>query len=162
MTSLQQNNTGMLNNPNGQRVHSADGGNNVGYNDAIIDQTGQYSNHSPKQQYNTQSNNNNNNNNTNANNGPQYGQESNSNQVVHVPSSLTGTTSQPAQQEPPQLTSIFMSDMGGIRGTGQAQNKIYFLGIIDVLQVYNWRKKGENWLKSLRYDADQIYFCFSR
>jgi len=43
------------------------------------------------------------------------------------------------------------SELGGERG-----DEIYYLGVIDILQQYNIRKRGENLVKSISYDSTQI------
>merc|ERR1712150_235884 len=35
-------------------------------------------------------------------------------------------------------------------------NEVYFVGLIDILQKYNKRKKLENWIKSAKYDTKSI------
>jgi hypothetical protein len=52
--------------------------------------------------------------------------------------------------------SIFNSDEGGIRGitpAGKQSNVIYYMGIIDILQQYNAKKKLEHSYKSLSLNA---------
>merc|ERR1712025_425206 len=39
---------------------------------------------------------------------------------------------------------------------GNIGNEVYFVGIIDVLQKYNKRKKLENWIKKMKYDKLSI------
>lgn len=48
---------------------------------------------------------------------------------------------------------------GGIRAQteqGEEKNEIYFIGIIDILTIYNFKKKSEHTLKSFFHDATQI------
>lgn len=55
--------------------------------------------------------------------------------------------------------SIFSHDWGGLRSTDAENvhtNVIYFIGVIDILQEYNVRKKLEHGFKSLKYDSDKI------
>ena len=35
-------------------------------------------------------------------------------------------------------------------------NEVYFVGLIDILQKYNKRKKLENWIKSVKYEESSI------
>jgi 1-phosphatidylinositol-4-phosphate 5-kinase len=52
-----------------------------------------------------------------------------------------------------------MQDDGGIRGrdaNGVPTDLVYYFGIIDILTLYNWRKRGESWFKSLKYNKDDI------
>ena len=42
---------------------------------------------------------------------------------------------------------VYMSDDGMY---------LYYIGIIDYLQDYNWNKKGENFLKGFRDDPNEI------
>ncbi len=35
-------------------------------------------------------------------------------------------------------------------------NEVYFVGLIDILQKYNKRKKLENWIKSVKYEQSSI------
>ena len=52
------------------------------------------------------------------------------------------------------VRSIFNMDSGGI--ASEEYDAIYFLGIIDILQLYNATKKAENFFKSFRFDAETI------
>lgn len=52
--------------------------------------------------------------------------------------------------------SAFRRDHGGIvaRGPGgERKNEVYFIGIIDILTVYNFKKKSEHTLKSIFHDS---------
>jgi hypothetical protein len=57
--------------------------------------------------------------------------------------------------------SVFQSFYGGIRSSPEV-GEIYYLGIIDILQVYNVGKRGETVFKSLLgngyVDIYTIYF----
>ena len=35
-------------------------------------------------------------------------------------------------------------------------NEVYFVGLIDILQKYNKRKKLENWIKKIKYEETEI------
>jgi len=50
--------------------------------------------------------------------------------------------------------SIFQQTDGGI--IDPTTHEIYFMGIIDILQPYNLRKRIETGLKGLRYDKEGI------
>ncbi|KAL6078191.1 Phosphatidylinositol-4-phosphate 5-kinase [Balamuthia mandrillaris] len=53
----------------------------------------------------------------------------------------------------------FTQDQGGFQSTDKNNNpanEIYFMGIIDILQPYNIRKRVEHTFKALRYDGDSI------
>ena len=39
---------------------------------------------------------------------------------------------------------------------GNPTSIIYYMGVIDILTVYNWKKKGENFLKSIKYSEADI------
>ena len=55
--------------------------------------------------------------------------------------------------------SYFRQDNGGIFATNKENEPIdtlYFLGIIDILQPYNLRKKVENKIKLIRENANAI------
>ena len=39
---------------------------------------------------------------------------------------------------------------------GNIGNEVYFVGLIDILQKYNKRKKLENWIKKMKYDKNSI------
>eukprot|EP00742_Colponemidia_sp_Colp-10_P003628 GILJ01003862.1.p1 GENE.GILJ01003862.1~~GILJ01003862.1.p1 ORF type:complete len:536 (-),score=61.21 GILJ01003862.1:254-1795(-) len=57
------------------------------------------------------------------------------------------------------VSSMFAAEDGGIHGVdedGHFSNEIYYMGIIDILQVYNLRKRFEHLGKSLKYDANEI------
>ena len=50
----------------------------------------------------------------------------------------------------------FTADQGGFQSTNendQPLDRIYFMGIIDLLQSYNARKRLENAVKRIRYDG---------
>lgn len=51
--------------------------------------------------------------------------------------------------------SIFQSCCGGIRSAPQAQ-EIYFIGLIDILQIYNSSKRMETFLRGLQHDKKQV------
>jgi len=51
---------------------------------------------------------------------------------------------------------VFTQDQGGIQSTDEDDNPtdyIYFMGIIDILQPFNLRKRAEHSFKSFRYDG---------
>lgn len=55
--------------------------------------------------------------------------------------------------------SLFTADDGGIRGLnddGTPNGEVYYLGLIDILTVYDAKKKAEHFGKGLRYDKDAI------
>jgi 1-phosphatidylinositol-4-phosphate 5-kinase len=61
---------------------------------------------------------------------------------------------------------IFKSYCGGI-ASSKGTNEIYFLGIIDILQFYNYKKHGETIIKGLSQDRRELssvnpYFYASR
>lgn len=59
----------------------------------------------------------------------------------------------------PEELSVFRMDDGGFRssnGKDEPMNLVYYMGIIDVLQPYNLRKKVEHALKSLREAPDAL------
>jgi 1-phosphatidylinositol-4-phosphate 5-kinase len=50
---------------------------------------------------------------------------------------------------------VFYQDEGGIRATDEYdrnEKKIYYLGVIDILTPYNWKKKIEHCWRSMQYD----------
>ncbi len=54
---------------------------------------------------------------------------------------------------------IFTTEDGGVHGadkSGAWNGEIYYIGIIDILQVYNVRKGAETLLKGLKYDKKEI------
>ena len=58
-----------------------------------------------------------------------------------------------------QIHSIFHQDAGGIQASDENDQDlpiIYYLGIIDILQTYNIRKKVEFQLKSLTVDPETL------
>ena len=58
-----------------------------------------------------------------------------------------------------QSNSQFKEDEGGFRGTGDNNcklNIVYYVGIIDILQHYNIRKKVEHALKSITESSTEI------
>ena len=57
-----------------------------------------------------------------------------------------------------KIRSEFNKCYGGIQGyqNGEQTEKTYFCGIIDILQRYNNKKKGEHFLKSFKYDSVKI------
>lgn len=58
-----------------------------------------------------------------------------------------------------QIHSIYHQDAGGIQASDEHDNDvpiIYYLGIIDILQTYNIRKKVEFQLKSLTVDPETL------
>ena len=51
--------------------------------------------------------------------------------------------------------SVFTADDGGLRSrtdTNRPGTKIYFMGIIDILQQYNTKKALEHAVKGIKYD----------
>merc|ERR1712228_214221 len=40
--------------------------------------------------------------------------------------------------------------------SGDVGNSVYFVGLIDILQKYNKRKKLENWIKKMKYNKNSI------
>jgi 1-phosphatidylinositol-4-phosphate 5-kinase len=54
-----------------------------------------------------------------------------------------------------QSPSVFQSYCGGIKSTRE-KNEIYFIGIIDILQLYNAGKRAETVFKSIQEDATGI------
>jgi hypothetical protein len=59
--------------------------------------------------------------------------------------------------------SIFNTDEGGVRGMtlkGTPANVIYYVGIIDILQQYNAKKKLEHSYKSLSLNSVSDYYMF--
>eukprot|EP00981_Chlorochromonas_danica_P002710 scaffold537_cov180-Ochromonas_danica.AAC.15 len=57
--------------------------------------------------------------------------------------------------------SIFQSCCGGIRSAPQAQ-EIYFIGLIDILQIYNSSKRMETFLRGFQHDKKQTIERFYR
>lgn len=56
---------------------------------------------------------------------------------------------------------VFTQDQGGIQSTDeedQGTDYIYFLGIIDILQPFNMRKRAEHGFKSFRFDGVRRLF----
>ncbi|KAL6067104.1 Phosphatidylinositol phosphate kinase 6 [Balamuthia mandrillaris] len=56
----------------------------------------------------------------------------------------------------PATFSLFRKDHGGIRAAGAAANELYFFGLIDILTVYNLKKRSEHTFKAILYDSTQI------
>ncbi len=54
------------------------------------------------------------------------------------------------------VQSEFMRHDGGILGVRNNHRVLYYVGVIDILTVYNWKKRGECWLKSLKWDKNEI------
>lgn len=56
-------------------------------------------------------------------------------------------------------TSAWSADLGGVRGMNgdfSPRSEIYYLGVIDILQEYNMRKKAEHAIKSISNDSTKI------
>ncbi len=54
---------------------------------------------------------------------------------------------------------FFRAEDGGlysVNADGQVGDEIYYLGIIDILQIYNRRKQAEHLLKSMFSDGKSI------
>ncbi|SPR00499.1 unnamed protein product (mitochondrion) [Plasmodiophora brassicae] len=67
----------------------------------------------------------------------------------------------PSMGRAPSVTSqqsVFCTYHGGVRSVdnGQPGNVVFFLGIIDILQRYNLRKRAEHSWKALKYDKNTI------
>ena len=56
--------------------------------------------------------------------------------------------------------SLFTTDDGGVRGMveGKESNTVYYMGIIDILTLYNTKKKLEHMAKSIKYDSVSVFF----
>jgi len=53
------------------------------------------------------------------------------------------------------MSCVFQQDEGGFASTNnnnEETNELYFMGIIDILQPYDLRKRLEHSIKSVRYD----------
>ncbi|OQR92034.1 phosphatidylinositol-4-phosphate-5-kinase (PIPK-C) [Thraustotheca clavata] len=62
-----------------------------------------------------------------------------------------------ANKEP--TGSVFCKDFGGVRGRrsdGKKNGFVYFVGIIDILQQYNTRKRAETFFKGFQHNAKEI------
>jgi hypothetical protein len=71
-----------------------------------------------------------------------------------LPESITPKNKKLGDKNSKEL-SIFNSDSGGIRGVdleGNEANLIYYMGIIDILQQYNAKKRIETTYKSMLVD----------
>merc|ERR1711974_452335 len=58
-----------------------------------------------------------------------------------------------------KTVSVFQSDEGGwgsLFSIEEGSREIYYLGIIDILTPYNWKKKLEHAYKSIKYDKNSI------
>jgi len=68
------------------------------------------------------------------------------------------------------LISIFQVNLNGIRGwsdvnsgeAGSPRKEIYFMGIIDILQEFNFKKQFESTYKGIRYNKNAISAISSR
>ena len=73
---------------------------------------------------------------------------------------LVGVETRPAcPTSESTATSIFRYDKGGFRATddeGKETELVYYMGIIDILQPYNMRKKVEHAFKSIKNDSQSI------
>lgn len=59
----------------------------------------------------------------------------------------------------PGFTTLWTDYCGGVRSLdaeGHAAGQVYFMGIIDILQRYNARKRAEHYFKSLTNNGSQI------
>lgn len=50
---------------------------------------------------------------------------------------------------PPGPTAADGGGIGGVEADGGASDEVYYLGVIDILQQYDLRKRGETLVKSL-------------
>ena len=57
--------------------------------------------------------------------------------------------STPADESPPPQGSVWRSYHGGVRPAAVDGPGVYYLGIVDMLQRYTWKKRGETAFKSL-------------
>lgn len=77
---------------------------------------------------------------------------------------LVGIENRPPQEYSSEISithspSIFKSETGGFRSTDENNlplDSIYYLGIIDILQPYNIRKKVEHAIKSITESSTDI------
>lgn len=79
------------------------------------------------------------------------------------PQGLTnGAYQLPQKDQSERRYFIFYQDEGGIRATDQYdhnENKIYYLGVIDILTPYNWKKRIEHLWRSMQYDKVSANNC---
>lgn len=73
--------------------------------------------------------------------------------LTRKPSTKTGT---PTLTPNSHKLFALQQDSGGCASCSMDPGKIYFIGIIDILQKYDARKRFEQFFKSLRYDMDSI------
>jgi 1-phosphatidylinositol-4-phosphate 5-kinase len=52
--------------------------------------------------------------------------------------------------------SLFNEHCGGIRSANAETQEVYFMGLIDILQVYNTNKRLENFFKGFSHDRRQL------
>jgi hypothetical protein len=72
-------------------------------------------------------------------------------------SSIRASTKGGGTRKPHQ--SVFQGEFGGIMARtydGQKLNEVYYIGIIDILQQYTWKKEFETILKSISHEKSEI------
>lgn len=73
---------------------------------------------------------------------------------IHFVRKGEGTATQRPLHAAMEECSMFRAHRGGLLSIDQEE--VYYIGIIDILTVYNFRKRSERWAKSLKYHADEI------
>ncbi len=76
-----------------------------------------------------------------------------------IPSSITPKEEEKKKEEGVEgkgLESISPEIDAGIPSVGVAEEEIYYIGIIDILQLYNTRKVAENFFKGFTHDRHEI------
>eukprot|EP00968_Pinguiococcus_pyrenoidosus_P011482 scaffold923_cov256-Pinguiococcus_pyrenoidosus.AAC.59 len=77
--------------------------------------------------------------------------------TLHVALGAVQTTLERKRRPTPK--DLWSQEQGGFQARmpdGTMQNEILFLGIIDILQQYNTKKRAENFLKGFKYNRSQI------
>ena len=58
-----------------------------------------------------------------------------------------------ATQPPPGPSAADGGGIGGVESDGRPSDEVYYLGVIDILQQYDLRKRGETLVKSFLHPA---------
>jgi Phosphatidylinositol-4-phosphate 5-Kinase len=67
--------------------------------------------------------------------------------------------SSPIPEDDRSVRSVFQAYHGGVRPSAVDGPGVYYLGIVDMLQRYTWKKQAERWLKSLFKPINGISSC---
>jgi hypothetical protein len=65
----------------------------------------------------------------------------------------------PILEDDRSVRSVFQAYHGGVRPSAVDGPGVYYLGIVDMLQRYTWKKRAERWIKSLFKPISGISSC---